>query len=184
MSTVTRNIIVTLVLAVFGTAFIWWMNSEFVAGGLVRNLFCAVPDLDRAMGDVAPGSPQSLAAQDALFGQISMLIFSAVTVLQFFAFGTAWMVLVAIKRSGDAPSLKLKRLENADIFFDVPLYVGLFGTVSAFLVMSFSPQSSRIIAYSSTLIGIIFGLVLRVVLLFPLRQKLLRLAAQNKDKTK
>ncbi|MGN1366732.1 MAG: hypothetical protein ACI406_15280 [Victivallis vadensis] len=69
--------------------------------------------------------------------------------------------------------LKLKKLENADIFFDVPLYVGLFGTVSAFLVMTFSPQSSRLIAYSSTLIGIIFSLILRVVLLFPYRQKLL-----------
>ena len=64
-------------------------------------------------------------------------------------------------------------LENADIFFDVPLYVGLFGTVSAFLVMTFSPQSSRLIAYSSTLIGIIFSLILRLAMLWPLRQKLL-----------
>lgn len=31
----------------------------------------------------------------------------------------------------------------------------------------------RLIAYSSTLIGIIFSLILRVVLLFPYRQKLL-----------
>ena len=65
-------------------------------------------------------------------------------------------------------------VENADIFFDIPLYVGLFGTVSAFLVMTFSPQSSRLIAYSSTLIGIIFSLILRVTMLYPLRRRLLR----------
>ena len=58
-------------------------------------------------------------------------------------------------------------------FFDIPLYVGLFGTVSAFLVMTFSPQSSRLIAYSSTLIGIIFSLVLRLTLQYPFRKKLI-----------
>ena len=64
-------------------------------------------------------------------------------------------------------------MDNAEIFFDIPLYVGLFGTVSAFLVMTFSPQSSRLIAYSSTLIGIIFSLVLRLTLQYPLRKRLI-----------
>ena len=71
-------------------------------------------------------------------------------------------------------------LENAEIFFDVPLYVGLFGTVSAFLVMTFSPQSSRLIAYSSTLIGIIFSLVLRLIMQYPLRRRLINEAAEEK----
>lgn len=70
-------------------------------------------------------------------------------------------------------------LDNAEIFFDVPLYVGLFGTVSAFLVMTFSPQSSRLIAYSSTLIGIIFSLVLRLVMQYPLRRRLINEAAEE-----
>ena len=52
--------------------------------------------------------------------------------------------------------------------------MGLFGTVSAFLVMTFSPQSSRLIAYSSTLIGIIFSLVLRLTLQYPTKRRLLR----------
>ena len=123
--------------------------------------------------EVAPGSPNSLAMQNERFGRISMLIFSVITVMQFLAFGVAFVVIGGIKKGADSVKLKLKKLENADIFFDVPLYVGLFGTVSAFLVMTFSPQSSRLIAYSSTLIGIIFSLILRVVLLFPYRQKLL-----------
>ena len=44
--------------------------------------------------------------------------------------------------------------------------------MSAFLVMTFSPQSSRLIAYSSTLIGIIFSLLLRLTLQSHLRQQL------------
>ena len=65
------------------------------------------------------------------------------------------------------------------MIFDVPLYVGLFGTVSAFLVMTFSPQSSRLIAYSSTLIGIIFSLLLRLTMYFPLKNKLLGIAEKE-----
>jgi predicted membrane-bound spermidine synthase len=75
----------------------------------------------------------------------------------------------------------MKQLDNAEIFFDVQLYVGLFGTVSAFLVMTFSPQSSRLIAYSSTLIGIIFSLVLRVTVQYPLRKKLILAEAKEQS---
>ena len=76
---------------------------------------------------------------------------------------------------------KIKQLDNASIFFDVPLYVGLFGTVSAFLVMTFSPQSSRLIAYSSTLIGIVFSILLKLTMEYPFRQQLLRQEEENKE---
>ena len=79
-------------------------------------------------------------------------------------------------QSDDPVKLKLRSLDNAEVFFDVPLYFGLFGTVSAFLVMTFSPQSSRLIAYSSTLIGIIFSLLLRLTMYFPLKNRLLGVA--------
>ena len=85
-----------------------------------------------------------------------------------------------IKNNGESVSVKIKQLDNAGVFFDVPLYVGLFGTVSAFLVMTFSPQSSRLIAYSSTLIGIVFSLLLKLTMEYPFRQKLLRLSDENK----
>jgi hypothetical protein len=109
-------------------------------------------------------------------GKISMLIFSAITVLQFVAFGAGVGVVSRIRRNNESAGLKLKRLDNSDVIFDVPLYVGLFGTVSAFLVMTFSPQSSRLIAYSSTLIGIVFSLLLKLTMEYPFRQKLLHLA--------
>ena len=89
-----------------------------------------------------------------------------------------------IRRNKESAALKLKRLDNSDVIFDVPLYVGLFGTVSAFLVMTFSPQSSRLIAYSSTLIGIIFSLLLRLTMQFPLKNKLLGVAEKEEGENK
>lgn len=102
-----------------------------------------------------------------------MFVFGGVTLMQFSALFVASVVIGRIRRSELSPALKLKQLENADIFLDVPLYIGLFGTVSSFLVMTFSPTSSRLIAYSSTLIGIIFSLTLRLSLNYPLRKQLI-----------
>ena len=89
------------------------------------------------------------------------------------------MVVKGIKNNEESLQTKIKQLDNAAIFFDVPLYVGLFGTVSAFLVMTFSPQSSRLIAYSSTLIGIVFSLLLKLTMEYPFRQQLLRLTDEK-----
>ena len=46
-------------------------------------------------------------------------------------------------------------------------------------MMTFSPQSSRLIAYSSTLIGIVFSILLKLTMEYPFRQKLLRLSDSN-----
>ena len=172
MKSAGSRVLLLILILVLGAAFVYWMNHMFNTSAIMRDMFCGAGN-PGVLGEVAPGSPNSLAMQNERFGRISMLIFSVITVMQFLAFGVAFVVIGGIKKGADSVKLQLKKLENADIFFDVPLYVGLFGTVSAFLVMTFSPQSSRLIAYSSTLIGIIFSLILRVVLLFPYRQKLL-----------
>jgi hypothetical protein len=62
------------------------------------------------------------------------------------------------------------------------LYIGLFGSVSSFLLISFSPQSSRLVAYSSTLIGIIFSVISRLGILYPAKQKIIAdAAAENAE---
>ena len=126
------------------------------------------------LGSVGPESEETLARKADLTGRISMWIFLFITLLQLAALWVGYAVVGSISASDDPVKLKLRSLDNAEIFFDIPLYFGLFGTVSAFLVMTFSPQSSRLIAYSSTLIGIIFSLLLRLALQYPLRRKLVR----------
>ena len=89
-------------------------------------------------------------------------------------------MLRKIRLSAETAEVKLAKLANADIFLDLPLYIGLFGSVSSFMVMSFSSSSGQLIAYSSTLVGIIFCTCMRVLLMYPLKSKLIS-EARNVD---
>jgi hypothetical protein len=71
--------------------------------------------------------------------------------------------------------MKLQRLENLYIFFDLPLYCGLALTIFAFiLITAFGAEVSRFLAYAATLVGIIVAVILRVFYLYPLREQLIR----------
>ena len=167
-----KVLLMVLAVIVVGGVFVWAMRYGFEHSELIRSAFSGASN--EVVGEAGPNSAATLAERGRLTALVSMYIFAVITVLQFAALMTAVAVLSGIKSGSDIPELKLKQLENAEIFFDIPLYVGLFGTVSAFLVMTFSPQSSRLIAYSSTLIGIIFSLVLRLALQYPMKRRLLR----------
>lgn len=111
-------------------------------------------------------------SQAKAMGRVSLYIFSAIIVIQFLVLFLGMTVLRFIDKSNDSIDVKLARLHNADIFLDLPLYVGLLGTVASFIIMTFNPQTSRLIAYSSTLIGIIISVFLRTTMLFPIKQHL------------
>ncbi len=102
-----------------------------------------------------------------------MTLFFLVLGMQMVALFLASYVIGKIRRSKDPYQIKLRKLENADIFLDLPLYIGLFGTVASFIIIALNPQIGRLLAYSSTLVGIIISVLLRVFLLFPFRQELL-----------
>lgn len=136
-----------------------------------KSLFQPTTAVPLNMG--AGAAPETLSSP-LLHEKVSLFLLIAIFVLQIFALCCAAWVCLGIKNLSAGVESKLKKLENADIFFDLPLYAGLFGTVASFIIMTFNPQISRLIAYSSTLIGIIISVGLRVILLFPLRQKLLK----------
>lgn len=172
--------IMILFVLIAGAAFVWAMHYGFEHSEMLRGLFSGVAN--ETVGEAGPDAGATLAARSRLTAQISMYIFSVITVLQFAALAAGVAVVSGIRGADTDAQMKLKQLDNAEIFFDIPLYVGLFGTVSAFLVMTFSPQSSRLIAYSSTLIGIIFSLILRLTLQYPLRKRLITVRAGGDDK--
>ncbi len=171
MKNSASRIILIVLIIIFGAGFVVLMNHLFTTQPLIRDLFSG--SSGEVFGEVAENSEASIARRNLSAAWVSMMIFSVITALQILALGIGFAVVSGIRHSQESAKLKLRRLDNAEIFFDVPLYVGLFGTVSAFLVMTFSPQSSRLIAYSSTLIGIIFSLLLRLALQYPLRQRLI-----------
>lgn len=123
---------------------------------------------------------QSLAARSEHAGLVSLYLFTGIIVIQILALFIAVAVLKGIRKSAEPAKIKLSKLANADIFLDLPLYIGLFGSVSSFMVMSFSSSSGQLIAYSSTLIGIIFCTCLRVFLMYPLKSKLITQAGDSK----
>jgi len=116
--------------------------------------------------------------------QLSLFILIFILILQAFAFVTAAGVFSGLKRSRESIQVRLKKLENADLFLDLPLYFGLLGTVASFVVMSFNPNISRLIAYSSTLVGIIFSVILRLTLQYPLKQALISASEPNDKESK
>ena len=113
---------------------------------------------------------------------LSFFILMFILVLQAVAFMTAAKVFAGLKRSTEAVAVRMKKLENADLFLDLPLYFGLLGTVASFIVMSFNPNISRLIAYSSTLVGIIFSVILRLIFQYPLKQSLITASAELNGK--
>lgn len=162
-----------LLLLIVCVGIFYGMNELFDRSALFRSLFCG-PNADAVIGEIEPGSGgATLAMRDEVAGRVAMFIFAGISILQVVVLFVAAIVIGRIRKSDMSPALKLKQLENSEIFLDVPLYIGLFGTVSSFLVMTYSPTSSRLIAYSSTMIGIIFSLCLRLALNYPLRRKLI-----------
>lgn len=110
-----------------------------------------------------------VATEHAANLSFGILVF--ILLLQVFAFVTAILVFRNLSRCGDPIRIRMKRLDSAELFLDLPLYFGLFGTVSSFVIMSLNPQVSRLIAYSSTLVGILFSVILRLTLQYPIRQR-------------
>ena len=127
-----------------------------------------------------PGGSGQLAAATGSFMEhnqaLSLLILLAVILIVQGA--CLWVARRKIREveqdTAAEPALKLRRLENLDIFFDLPLYCGLALTIFAFILIStFGAGVSRFLAYSATFIGIVFAVILRVGHLYPLREKLI-----------
>ncbi|HTS16416.1 MAG TPA: hypothetical protein VMP11_02475 [Verrucomicrobiae bacterium] len=69
--------------------------------------------------------------------------------------------------------LRLKRLENMDVFLDLPLFTGLALTVIAFILITLNAGMSRHFAYTSTVVGILSAVSLRIRYLYPLKERLI-----------
>ena len=162
-------ILVYIALALLFAILSVWIIAHFYDNSTAfRSLFEG--DGGAAIGAVAQGA--GFSSQVKAMAKVSLYIFSAIIVIQFLVLFLGMTILRFISRSSDSVDVKLARLRNADIFLDLPLYVGLLGTVASFIIMTFNPQTSRLIAYSSTLIGIIISVFLRTTMLFPIKQHL------------
>ena len=75
----------------------------------------------------------------------------------------------------------LEYLNAAEMYADLPLYAGLAMTIIGFLILEYFPSGGRMVAYASTVIGIICAAFLRIRYINPLRNELIS-AIDKQDK--
>jgi hypothetical protein len=122
-------------------------------------------------------SPEMMAQAQATAARIGrrmawvMVLSSAV--LQIGAWLAASLKLKAVKRIDVPPVKKIELLDAIDIYFDLPLYFGLLGSVGSFIVITFFPDAGLMFAYASTAMGIIVSVILRLGYHTPYKHELL-----------
>lgn len=132
-----------------------------------------LPSVAAGAGETANPATSAMGADNALLSG-TVVLFSLVVhvVVWFFVRGK-------IRRVEDdesaAAALRLKRLENLDIFLDLPLFMGLALTVIALILIALNAGMSRLFAYTSTVVGILSAVSLRIRYLYPLKERLIQM---------
>lgn len=169
-----KILLILIISVIVLVALTWALNYWYDNSALLQNTFGATnkPQAGIRVATDDPSQVETLLPN--IGGKISLLIFTIVLLMQFVSLAIIAVVVRKITNTkGATLEQKEAAFKDADIFLDLPLYIGLFGSVSSFLLISFSPQSSRLVAYSSTLIGIIFSVCAKIGFLYPVKNKLL-----------
>lgn len=106
------------------------------------------------------------------FSSASIIFFLIFSAVQAWSIYKARMEVEEIYKVSDE-SKKMKLLENCEFYFDLPVYTGLAGTVCAFILLNFDPSGSRILAYATTVSGIMISIILRGKWLFPMKKQII-----------
>ena len=106
--------------------------------------------------------------------QITVIILLIFFVMQLIIYAGCLVKISQLKRAPMPADTKLELLENEDYLFDLGLYVGLAGTVVSLLMLAMGVvQASLVAAYASTLFGIIFVALLKILNVRPFRRRLI-----------
>lgn len=127
---------------------------------------------------VAAGTGETAASTVAM-GTDNALLSGTVVLISLTIHAVVWFfVRGKIRQVEDdesaTPELRLKRLENLDVFLDLPLFTGLALTVIAFILITLNAGMSRHFAYTSTVVGILSAVSLRIRYLYPLKERLIQ----------
>ena len=103
--------------------------------------------------------------------QVTLLVLALFFIVQLVIYSFCLIKLKEISKQRLSPALKLQLLENEENLFDFGLYVGLGGTVLSLILVAVGiVEASLMAAYASTLFGILFVAILKVL---NLRRRLL-----------
>ncbi len=147
----------------------------------------AEPDVLKSHGEIADTAPRiEFAAITSLvslkspvkamqeLNQVTLLVLALFFIIQLVIYSFCLIKLREIAKQSVGPELKIRLLDNEDNLFDFGLYVGLGGTVLSLILVAVGiVEASLMAAYASTLFGILFVALLKVLHLRPYRRKLI-----------
>jgi len=123
---------------------------------------------------VSPGVDFPDPTMDTQVTQITLLALAVFFLLQVGIYALCLVKIREIKRQQISSNLKLKLLDNEDNMFDAGLYVGLAGTVLSLVCLALGIIKPGLMsAYASTLFGILFVSILKILHVRPYRRQLI-----------
>lgn len=123
------------------------------------------------LADVSNSTPQSSGPMINASTFVALGIFF---VLQASLYTIGLVKLAEIRRQPLPSAMKLKLLDNEENLFDAGLYAGLFGTASSLVLLTLGViKPSLMSAYASTLFGILFVAILKILHVRPLKRQLI-----------
>jgi hypothetical protein len=177
-SVVARNFFISLVVALtlwtlFEPEILKSMHTETVSDTPPRIEFMVTNTLESLKSPVK-------AMQE--LNPVTLLVLALFFILQLIIYCFSLIKIKEIAKQKLSAELKLKLLENEENLFDFGLYVGLGGTVLSLILVAVGiVEASLMAAYASTLFGILFVAMLKVLNLRPYRRHLI-IEADSKEK--
>lgn len=153
-----------------------FMIAGFVSAGCMRP-----PSVDQDMPVVSGDTlAEAWVVGKLMTTYISWTVIALSALMQLLAFIMALRKLKSVTKSDLHPANQLMQLDVVEVYFDLPLYFGLLGTVLSFIIITLYPDAGLMFAYVSTAFGIIVSVVLRLGFLVPCKQRLLTRKQENR----
>jgi len=124
-------------------------------------------------GGAAPIGPKVVSAKTGFLSPMSWSVTLIFLILHAFVGSNTKSKISALDKVDKPASVKIELLKNLEHDIDLSVYIGLAGTVTSFIIMQFDPTGSRILAYSSTLVGIIISSLIKTLFYQPMLQELI-----------
>ena len=131
------------------------------------------PRIEFAVADSLSAIKSPVKAMQEL-NQVTLLVLALFFIIQLVIYSFCLIKLREVSKQQLSADMKIKLLDNEENLFDFGLYVGLGGTVLSLILVAVGiVEASLMAAYASTLFGILFTAMLKVMHLRPFRRKLI-----------
>lgn len=133
----------------------------------------AGPRIEFAVANTLQSLKSPVKAMQEL-NQVTLLVLALFFIIQLVIYCFCLIKIKEVGKQALSADMKLKVLDNEENLFDFGLYVGLGGTVLSLILVAVGiVEASLMAAYASTLFGIIFTALLKVLHLRPYRRQLI-----------